>query len=141
MTRIERSALLLDTHAWTGSTRGLPELSEQLRQAVDDAARRGEVWVSVISPGEVSMLCSKHRLHLERSCLDSVQRALAPPARLGVAHRQDRGRVQQMPGRFHNDPADRIITATAPVETLTVVTRDRQILDYAAEGYVSALAC
>ena len=46
-----------------------------------------------------------------------------------------------LPGRFHHDPADRIITATARVEGLTVVTRDPQILDYAAEGYVGALAC
>ena len=46
-----------------------------------------------------------------------------------------------LPGQFHNDPADRIITATARVEGLTVATRDRQILDDAAQGYVSALAC
>jgi PIN domain nuclease of toxin-antitoxin system len=46
-----------------------------------------------------------------------------------------------LPGQFHDDPADRIITATARVEGLTVITRDRQILDYAAQGYVSAVAC
>jgi PIN domain nuclease of toxin-antitoxin system len=43
--------------------------------------------------------------------------------------------------RFHSDPADRIITATARVEGMTVVTRDRQFLDDDAQGYVSVLAC
>jgi predicted nucleic acid-binding protein len=34
-----------------------------------------------------------------------------------------------------------MIAATARLEGLTVVTRDRQILAYAAPGYVSALPC
>ena len=46
-----------------------------------------------------------------------------------------------LPGHFHGDPADRIIIATARSLDLTVVTRDRAILDYAAEGHVRALAC
>ena len=46
-----------------------------------------------------------------------------------------------LPGRLHSDPADRIITATARLNGLNVVTRDRQILDYAAQGYLSALPC
>lgn len=47
----------------------------------------------------------------------------------------------RLPGQFHNDPGNRIITATARIEGLTVVTRDRQILDYGAQAYVGALAC
>ena len=46
-----------------------------------------------------------------------------------------------LPGHVHGDPADRIIIATARSLDLTVVTRDRAILDYAAEGHVRALAC
>jgi PIN domain nuclease of toxin-antitoxin system len=46
-----------------------------------------------------------------------------------------------LPGEFHNDPADRIIVATARALELTVVTRDRAILDYARQGYVLALPC
>jgi PIN domain nuclease of toxin-antitoxin system len=46
-----------------------------------------------------------------------------------------------LPGDFHNDPADRIIVATARASQMTVVTRDRAILDYARKGYVLALAC
>ncbi|MGH6904526.1 MAG: type II toxin-antitoxin system VapC family toxin [Geminicoccaceae bacterium] len=139
--RSEPSALLLDTHVWIWFNDGLPELSEQLRQLVDDAARRGEVWVSIISVWEVSLLYSKQRLRLQGSCLDWVQRALAPPLALAALTPGIAVDCNTLPGGFHSDPADRIITATARVEGMTVVTRDRQILDYAAQGYVSALAC
>ena len=46
-----------------------------------------------------------------------------------------------LPGDFHNDPADRIIVATARALALTVVTRDRAILTYARQGHVLALPC
>lgn len=46
-----------------------------------------------------------------------------------------------LPGELHGDPADRIIITTARALDLTVVTRDRHILDYADRGYVRALAC
>ena len=47
----------------------------------------------------------------------------------------------QLPGQFHNDPLDRIPVATARIDGLTLVTRDRAILDYAAQGHVRALPC
>ena len=46
-----------------------------------------------------------------------------------------------LPGQPEGDPADRIIIATARSFDLTIVTRDRAMLDYAALGYVRALAC
>lgn len=46
-----------------------------------------------------------------------------------------------LPGRPPNDPFDRTIIATARHRGLTVLTRDRLILDYAAQGHVAALAC
>jgi len=35
---------------------------------------------------------------------------------------------------------DRILVATARVERLTLLTRDRALLDYAAKGHMRALA-
>ena len=46
-----------------------------------------------------------------------------------------------LPGDLHRDPADRIIISTARELGMTLITRDRLILDYAAKGHVSALAC
>lgn len=46
-----------------------------------------------------------------------------------------------LPGQPPNDPADRIIIATARESDMTIVTRDRLILDYARGGHVRAVAC
>lgn len=46
-----------------------------------------------------------------------------------------------LPDLAHKDPADRILIATARELAMTIVTRDRLILDYAARGYVAAIAC
>jgi len=46
-----------------------------------------------------------------------------------------------LPGEFHSDPADRNIAATARQHGYTVMTRDRDILDYAQAGHLSAISC
>ena len=46
-----------------------------------------------------------------------------------------------LPGSIRGDPADRIIAATARECGYTVVTRDRALLDYGREGYLSVLPC
>ncbi|MGA7877644.1 MAG: type II toxin-antitoxin system VapC family toxin [Desulfoferrobacter sp.] len=35
-----------------------------------------------------------------------------------------------LPGDFHRDPADRIIVATARTHNLTLLTKDKKILEY-----------
>ena len=51
------------------------------------------------------------------------------------------GRGVQLPGNLHGDPADRLLIATARELKVPLVTRDRRILDYAAQGHVDAIAC
>jgi PIN domain nuclease of toxin-antitoxin system len=46
-----------------------------------------------------------------------------------------------LPGEPPNDPADRILLATARDLGATLVTRDRAILAYGESGQVSTLAC
>ena len=46
-----------------------------------------------------------------------------------------------LPGTPPNDPADRILAATAREFGYTLVTRDRPLLDYAEQGHLKALAC
>jgi PIN domain nuclease of toxin-antitoxin system len=44
-----------------------------------------------------------------------------------------------LPGEFHGDPADRIIVATARINNLILLTRDRKILQYRSKGYINCL--
>lgn len=49
--------------------------------------------------------------------------------------------VGELPDLTHRDPADRMLIATARAHDLTLITRDRAILHYAAAGHVRAIAC
>lgn len=46
-----------------------------------------------------------------------------------------------LPGDLHGDPADRMMAATAREHGFTLLTRDRALLAYAAEGHLAAIAC
>jgi PIN domain nuclease of toxin-antitoxin system len=88
------------------------------------------------------MLASKGRLKLPEDPGAWFQRLLMRP---GV-HLAPMGldilfAASFLPGPIHNDPADRIIVATARSLGLTIVTGDRAILSYAARGHVLAVAC
>ena len=46
-----------------------------------------------------------------------------------------------LPGTIHDDPADRLLIATAREMRATLMTRDQKILDYAADGHLNVIAC
>jgi len=46
-----------------------------------------------------------------------------------------------LPPPIHNDPADRLLIATARSLRVPIVTRDRLILDYAEADHVDAIIC
>jgi PIN domain nuclease of toxin-antitoxin system len=133
--------LLLDTHLWIWLNEGVPELSEDVIHRIDRAAAHGQAFVSVMSVWEVSLLQAKQRVVLGLALPDWVERALAPPIRLATLTPVVARECHYLPGQLHNDPVDRILVATARSEGLTLVTRDRAILDYAARGHLRALAC
>jgi len=46
-----------------------------------------------------------------------------------------------LPGKPPKDPTRRIIAATARELGATLMTRDRALLDYGAQGHVAVLEC
>jgi PIN domain nuclease of toxin-antitoxin system len=44
-----------------------------------------------------------------------------------------------LPGSFHNDPADRFIVATARLQGFALMTADAAILAYSKAGHVKAI--
>jgi PIN domain nuclease of toxin-antitoxin system len=46
-----------------------------------------------------------------------------------------------LPGQPPNDPADRILAATARELGATLITRDRALIDYGMQGHVAVVAC
>jgi PIN domain nuclease of toxin-antitoxin system len=133
--------LLLDTHVWIWLNEGAAGLSEVVTRQIDRAAARGEAYVSVMSVWEVSLLHAKQRLVLGLALPIWVERALAPPITMAPLTSEIAIECHHLPVPFHSDPVDRILVATSRIERLTLVTRDRAILDYAAQGHLRALPC
>lgn len=132
---------LLDTHVWIWLEEASdnvigPAIALTLRQASRDGALR----VSVISVWEVAMLEARRRVTLSMDCRAWVSRALEAPGLYLEALTPDAAvDSARLPGRFHRDPVDRFLVATARLTGATLVTRDARILRYAAAGHVRAL--
>lgn len=123
--------LLLDTHILLWWLQGDSRLSRTQRQALTRAVTNQEpLVVSDISLWEIAMLVELKRITLSLPVRDWLDLAVAPPE----VRRQNitpaiAAQVATLPESFHRDPADRILTSTAIVLGLSMVTADRRIID------------
>jgi PIN domain nuclease of toxin-antitoxin system len=132
--------LLLDTCAviWAAEDQLSPEAAERLNQRFRD----GEpVYVSPITAWELGMLFSRSRLRASVSPAEYWRRIAATGVALAGMPPEVLLESNFLPGDFLHDPADRIVAATARAFGLTVMTRDRSLLAFAQEGYLSAVTC
>lgn len=137
-----KTEFLLDTCAVIWIATNQP-MSERARMSIEETLADGDaVAVSAITAWELGLLSRKGRLPSTRPPLDLFN-AFADADGIEVTEMSPEILIGSsfLPGDIHNDPADRIIIATARALDLTVVTRDRAVLDYAEQGYVRALAC
>ena len=125
------SAVLLDTHTWVWLVNGDKSLTPVARKAIDKAVQSGGVYLAAVSLWEVAMLEAKQRLVLALPCLEWLQQAVAAAsAELIFLTPEVASESCQLPGKFHGDPADRMIVASARIKNLTLITRDTHILNY-----------
>lgn len=132
--------LLLDTHVWIWYVIGSNEVNKSLRKEIGDAIKNNTIYIAAISLWEISMLESRRRIILEMPCLEWIKQAI------DFTHAQVLQLIPEiavescnLPDSFHDDPADRLIVATARVEALPIVTRDARILQYSRKKYISAI--
>jgi len=102
----------------------------------------GQLNVSAMSAWEIGILISKGRLPTKKSALNWFTN-FTTEANVAVLNVTTELLVASsfLPSPVHNDPADRILIATARERDLTIITRDRAILAYGAAGHVKTLAC
>jgi len=120
--------LLLDTHFWIWWLTSNSPLKSAERNALDAAAEAGGVYLAAISLWEAQLLHSKKRLQLPLPFSDWLTRATE--SRVLTVLPLDRDiviAVDSLPGRFHGDPADRLIVATARTHGIPLATRDPTI--------------
>jgi len=136
------NGLLLDTHVWIWYVIGSNEIHKSLRKEIGNTIKNNTIHIAAISLWEISMLDSRRRIILEMPCLEWIKNAVEyTHAQILQLSPEIAVESCNLPDSFHDDPADRLIVATARVEALTVVTRDKRILDYSKRKYISALKC
>jgi len=90
------------------------------------------IGVAAVSCFEIAGAVAKGRITLDRGTLEWLQQALSAP-RLEVLPLTPAIAVKAtLLGRFHGDPADRLIVATAILESAVLVTKDQRIRKYEA---------
>ena len=134
--------MLLDTCAliWLVQGERLASVAVQALRAARD--NKEDVLLSPITAWEIGMLVERGRLELRISPQEWFVKAatttgvcltdMAPSLLIASS---------SLPGRLPRDPADRIIAATARETGATLVTRDRALLEYGAQGHLAVLRC
>ena len=118
-------------------------LSPAALEAMRAAYREGvPSYISPITAWEVALLASRGRLQLltrpERWFSNLFE---VPGVRLAEMSPDVLIASSYLPGKPPKDPTDRIMAATARELGATLITRDRALLDYGAQGYVAVLEC
>lgn len=120
--------IILDTHAWIWYVTESEKFSINAFNQIKDTDVCG---VSAISCWEIAMLISKGRLKLNISTKDWIYKALNFDKIELIPLSPDISiKSTELDNSFHNDPADRIITATALVFDCELITKDKKISNY-----------
>ena len=120
--------ILPDTHALLWFLESSSRLGSTAQRRIREAIESGQAAFSAISVWEVALLLAKNRLTLNVTATQWQENLLASgfieiPVNGGIAARS------VALTDFHDDPADRIIIATAQ-EGHQLITGDRHILDW-----------
>jgi len=122
---------LLDTNAWIWSLDAPEKLPTQVKKILRNTDNL-PLGLSAISPWELIKKESKGLLQLSTPIGQWIERAtLKPFIKLLPLSIEISLESSHLPGEFHKDPADQIITATARVLNLTLISSDKRLLNYA----------
>lgn len=123
--------IVIDTHIWLWWISNPEKLSANAAKAIDNACRESRIIISSISVWEIAILNHRGRLKLTIDSKDWVRKTESLPfIRFIPVDNTIALCSVNLPGLFHPDPADRIITATAMTMDLPLVTRDKKIIEY-----------
>jgi len=123
--------IVIDTHVWLWWISNPEKLTANAAQAIDKSMDDGGIFISSISTWEIALLVSKKRLELSIDVRDWIRKTEDLPfIHFAPVDNTIALRSVSMPGSFHPDPADRIITATAMTMGLPLVTKDEKMLRY-----------
>jgi PIN domain nuclease of toxin-antitoxin system len=122
--------IVLDTHIWVWWAHEPGNLTQR---QIDEVKKneRNIIGISAISCWEIAKLVEYNRLELPLPLDEWFNNALNYPG-IQLFNLTPVIAIEstRLPGEFHRDPADQIITATARVHGCPIITSDRKILEY-----------
>ena len=120
--------IVLDTHVIIWDALAPERLSEPARTAIAQANQSDGMIICDISVWEIAMLLQKGRLRVEADPLSFINLLLqANKMQVQAITPQIATLATQLPAPINQDPADRLIVATALAENATLVTADRSL--------------
>ncbi len=122
--------IILDTHIWIWWIHNDSRLPETIREHIK-ANEENCLGINVFSCWEVAKLVELKRLTLHCPVDEWMSTALNYPGiQLIELTPEILIESTQLPGKFHRDPADQIIVATARIHDCPLLTLDEKILNY-----------
>jgi PIN domain nuclease of toxin-antitoxin system len=118
--------ILLDTHILIWLLVAPEKLSPKERKLIVEARKAGPLALSAISLWEIAWLIENKRIEVDVSVDSFVKKCVSYVQVLPITP-EIAVRSVKFPKTFPADPQDRIICATAIVEDIRLLTRDKQI--------------
>ena len=117
--------IVLDTHVWIWWVSDPAKLGRIAKQEIHRAKKIG---VPAICCLEVATLTTRNRITLDRPTLQWLHDALAlPRVDLLAITPAVAVKAADLPTLFPGDPADRLIAATAILESALLITKDERM--------------
>jgi len=122
--------VVMDTHIWWWAISEPAQLSRRARSLLAKTPPEQRVIAS-ISIWEFAMMVTRGRIQLTISPDEWLDYAISKTG-ITILNLDSRTALEScnLPGKFHKDPADRIIVATARIHQAKLITRDQKIIDY-----------
>ncbi len=135
------SSFLLDTHLWLWLQKNDRDFIDEILIAeVEDWQRKNQAYVSAASIWEIAILVSLGRIKLPSLVEEWVRTGTTGDGfRLLELTPDVLIESTRLPGELHRDPADRMLLATARLEDLTLVTRDKALIRYGKLGFARVI--
>jgi PIN domain nuclease of toxin-antitoxin system len=123
--------IILDTHVLVWWISNPEKLSPKVRQLIEKEMSKGVIHISSISVWEIYLLVKKERLQFAMDTDEWLKQIESLPFVAFIPVDNTIAAMSVMlPGEFPNDPADRIIVATAREKGTPLVTMDERIRKY-----------
>lgn len=119
--------ILLDTHVVIWLALEPDRISKKARTAIEETRQHGEgLAISDMTLLEIAMIASKNRIKLNSTLETFLSEVEVRFVVLPISGRIC-VRALALPANYPNDPADRVIAATALVEGIPLLTADAEI--------------